>query len=58
MGRTDKNASEYNFQEKFVAELQKYKWTAPESLNGNTQKVTVDDLVAHWRGELNRSTLR
>ncbi|MEB7691187.1 HsdR family type I site-specific deoxyribonuclease [Staphylococcus equorum] len=54
MRRTDKNASEYNFQEKFVEELQKYKWTAPDLLNGNTGKVTVDDLVRHWRGELNR----
>ncbi len=54
MRRITKNASERNFQEKFVAELQKFKWMAPDSLNGNKQRVTVDDLVANWRNELNR----
>src|SRR5690625_3609151 len=54
MGRKAKNASEKNFQEKFVRELQKYKWDSPVSLNGNKQKVTVNDLVSHWREELNR----
>lgn len=54
MGRIDKNASEQNFQEKFVARLEKYKWDAPDFLNGNKQKVTVQTLIDHWRGELNR----
>lgn len=49
-----KSVAEKNFQEKFVKELQKYKWDAPDFLDGNKQKVTVDDLVKHWRGELNR----
>ncbi|WP_145141247.1 type I restriction endonuclease subunit R, EcoR124 family [Paenibacillus sp. Y412MC10] len=54
MSNTPKSAAEKAFQENFVKELQKYKWQAPDSLNGNIQKVTVADLVTHWRGELNR----
>lgn len=54
MSRTSKNASEQNFHEKFVKELQKFKWEAPEFLNGNKQKVTVKILINHWREELNR----
>jgi len=54
MSRIDKMASEQHFQEKFVEELQKYKWQAPDDLNGNKQKVTVEMLVKHWRKELNR----
>ncbi|MBJ8325856.1 type I restriction endonuclease subunit R, EcoR124 family [Streptococcus pacificus] len=50
----DKNASEKQFQENFVAELTKYRWQAPDNLNGNLQKVTVQDLVNNWRQELNR----
>lgn len=49
-----KEISEKSFQERFVKELQEYRWEAPESLNGNTHKVTVKDLIDHWRGELNR----
>lgn len=49
-----KNVSEKAFQNNFVKELQKYKWQAPAFLDGNQQKVTVQDLVEHWRGELNR----
>lgn len=54
MSNTPKSASEKAFQESFVKELQKYKWEAPDFLNGNIQKVTVSDLVNHWRSELNR----
>ena len=54
MSRTDKNASEQNFQEKFVERLEKYKWDVPDFLNGNKGKVTVQSLINHWRGELNR----
>ncbi|PIT54503.1 type I restriction endonuclease subunit R [Snodgrassella alvi] len=54
MSRVEKDASEKTFQENFVRELEKYKWQAPDFLNGNQRKVTVDDLIAHWRGELNR----
>lgn len=54
MSNHTKNVSEKNFQENFVKELQKYKWNAPDFLNGNKQKVTVQDLIEHWRGELNR----
>lgn len=35
-------------------ELVKYRWEAPESLDGNRHKVTIDDLLANWRSELNR----
>lgn len=54
MSNTPKNASERTFQENFVGELIKYRWEAPEYLNGNSKKVTVSDLVNHWRMELNR----
>ncbi|SQB35498.1 type I restriction endonuclease subunit R [Clostridium cochlearium] len=49
-----KTATERNFQERFVRELEKYRWVAPDELDGNKQKVTVDDLINHWRSELNR----
>lgn len=49
-----KNASEREFQDKFVRELSKFKWQTPEHLNGNLQKVTVQDLINNWRSELNR----
>src|SRR5690625_4586575 len=54
MGNSRKNASERRFQEKFVRKLQKYKWRAPDFLDGNKQRVTLQDLVDHWREELNR----
>src|SRR5690625_3572341 len=54
MSNGRKTASERNFQEKFVQKLQQYRWRAPDELNGNKQKVTVNDLVNHWRSELNR----
>ncbi|KZE71591.1 deoxyribonuclease HsdR [Paenibacillus elgii] len=54
MSNAPKTAAEKTYQENFVKELKKYKWQAPDFLNGNIQKVTVADLVAHWRGELNR----
>ncbi len=54
MSNATKDASEKNFQENFVRELTKYKWEAPDFLDGNKKKVTVDDLVKHWRDELNR----
>ena len=54
MGNYNKSSSEKNFQERFVRELKKYKWLAPDGLDGNKQKVTVDDLIYNWRGELNR----
>lgn len=54
MGNYNKSVSEKNFQERFVRELEKYKWQAPDELDGNKKKLTVDDLIDHWRGELNR----
>ncbi|MDG3132758.1 HsdR family type I site-specific deoxyribonuclease [Streptococcus suis] len=51
---TDKTASEQAFQDNFVAELTKYRWQAPDELNGNARTVTVQDLVNNWRKELNR----
>ena len=54
MSNTPKNASEKAFQENFVKELTKYKWQAPDKLNGNLHKVTVQDLINNWRDELNR----
>ncbi|HHW93683.1 MAG TPA: type I restriction endonuclease subunit R [Clostridiaceae bacterium] len=49
-----KTASEKNFQESFVNEMMKYKWEAPDFLNGNIHRVTVATLINHWRQELNR----
>ncbi len=54
MSNTPKSASERAFQENFIKELEKYRWKAPEELNGNTHTVTVDDLITYWRSELNR----
>ncbi|MEK4518524.1 HsdR family type I site-specific deoxyribonuclease [Paenibacillus sp. FSL H8-0122] len=54
MSNAPKSAAEKTFQENFVKELEKYKWKAPDFLNGNIQKVTVADLITHWRSELNR----
>ncbi|MCE3198749.1 type I restriction endonuclease subunit R, EcoR124 family [Paenibacillus sonchi] len=54
MSNVPKSAAEKTFQENFVKELEKYKWKAPDFLNGNLQKVTVNDLITHWRSELNR----
>lgn len=54
MSNAPKDASEKMFQENFVKELQKYQWQAPDELNGNLKKVTVNDLIYHWRQELNR----
>jgi type I site-specific deoxyribonuclease, hsdR family len=49
-----KTASEKAYQENFVKELEKYKWKAPDFLDGNKQKVTVQTLIDNWRNELNR----
>ncbi|OCG67326.1 deoxyribonuclease HsdR [Gilliamella sp. Nev5-1] len=54
MSQVVKDAAEKIFQENFVRELEKQKWQAPDFLDGNRRKVTVNDLVTHWRGELNR----
>src|SRR5699024_8035231 len=54
MSNAPKNATEKTIQEKLVKRMQKYKWEAPDFLNGNKQKVGVPDLVNHWRSELNR----
>lgn len=54
MFNQQKNFSEKNFQENFVREMTKYKWRAPDELDGNKQTVTVGALVEHWRSELNR----
>lgn len=54
MSNVPKDASEKVFQEKFVKELKNYKWEAPDFLDGNKQKVTVQDLINNWRNELNR----
>ena len=49
MSTTAKTASERQFQEDLVQRLGKYRWKAPEGLDGNRHKVTVDDLIASWR---------
>lgn len=54
MSNVPKTASEKAYQEKFVRELEKYKWKAPDFLNGNKRKVTVQTLIDNWRNELNR----
>ncbi|WP_414046928.1 type I restriction endonuclease subunit R, EcoR124 family [Macrococcus equi] len=50
----NKDYGEKIFQDNFVKELTKYKWNAPDELNGNLHRVTVDTLINHWRKELNR----
>jgi type I restriction enzyme, R subunit len=54
MSQVVKDAAEKIFQENFVRELETQKWQAPDFLDGNRRKVTVNDLIAHWRSELNR----
>lgn len=54
MGRINKDASERHFQDEFVKELSKFRWQAPDKLNGNLHEVTVQDLIDNWRSELNR----
>jgi len=54
VGNYNKTSAEKNFQERFVRELEKYRWQAPDELDGNKQRVTVEDLILHWRSELNR----
>ncbi len=54
MSNAPKSVSEKAFQENFVRELEKYSWEAPDDLDGNKHKVTVDDLIKNWRYELNR----
>lgn len=54
MSNAPKSAAEKTYQENFVQELKKYKWVAPDELNGNKKKVTVTNLISHWRSELNR----
>lgn len=54
MSNTPKDISEKTFQENYVKELAKYKWKAPDELNGSLHDVSVDDLISFWRNELNR----
>lgn len=54
MSNAPKTASEKTYQENFVRELEKYRWKAPDFLDGNKQKVTVQTLIDNWRDELNR----
>lgn len=54
MSNTPKNASERTFQDNFVKRLQKYRWSAPDNLDGNRHKVTVQTLIDNWRIELDR----
>lgn len=49
-----KSSSERQFQNNVVRELKRYRWTAPDYLDGTKQKVTVEDLINNWREELNR----
>lgn len=54
MGNKPKNASERQFQEDFVQRMTRYRWKAPDFLNGNQHTVTVQTLIDNWRQELNR----
>lgn len=54
MSNAPKNVSEASFQDRFVEKLQRYKWKSPEELDGTKRKVTTNDLINHWRSELNR----
>ena len=49
MAEYKKDAAERNFQERFVRELENYRWIAPEELDGSKRKVTVDDLINYTR---------
>ena len=40
MSNAPKTASEKTYQENFVRELEKYRWKAPDFLDGNKQKAT------------------
>ena len=53
MSNAPKNASEAAFQDRFVERLQRFKWESPEELDGTKRKVTTNDLINHWRNELN-----
>lgn len=55
MSNTPKNASEKQFQENVVHRMTGYRWQAPDFLNGNQHKVTVQTLVENWRNEVNRT---
>lgn len=50
MNKQPKSSSEQQFQNDFVKRLERYRWDAPDELNNTT----VERLVEHWRGELNR----
>lgn len=54
MSNAPKNVSEAGFQDRFVERLQRFKWESPEELDGTKLKVTTEDLINHWRSELNR----
>ncbi len=49
MSNAPKNASEKTCQENLVRSLEKYKWTAPDFLNGNKKKVTVNVCIKGGR---------
>lgn len=53
LSNAPKDATEREFQEKFTQELEKYRWIAPDNLNGNKHPVAVQDLINNWRQELN-----
>ena len=54
MAQREKFVSEKEFQDRFVKKLEEFRWKALDSLDGTKRKVTVDTLIEHWRGELNR----
>ncbi|QTD39476.1 type I restriction endonuclease subunit R [Sporosarcina sp. Te-1] len=54
MSNAPKSVSEAAFQDRFVKKLQRYKWDAPDELDGTKRKVTTNDLIKYWRSELNR----
>ena len=54
MSNKPKNVSERQFQEDFVERMTHHRWKAPDFLDGNKHKVTVQTLVNNWRQELNR----
>lgn len=54
MSNAPKNVSEASFQDRFVEKLKRFKWESPEELDGTKHQVTTNDLINHWRSELNR----
>ena len=50
-----KNGIRTELSRKVCSRAGKIQMDCPDDLDGNKQKVTVNDLINYWRSELNRS---